>query len=499
MSTRPLLKASALLAGGNTAGRILSFAASILVARLLTPRQFGGFGLIQTTVGMFGILAGLSLGWMATHYVARFRTADPERARQVTVFVLGVGILTSASVAALLFGAAPALAGRALSNPELTLPLRVASVQLFVSSVFGILTGVLTGLERFGLNSIANVLQNLLILPATCLLAPFWGVTGALVAQIAGFTAGAAFALWHVMRFLAGFRMADLPAVIRRELRLVSDFCVPALACSFLIFPAMWLAQMILSRQPLGLEQVALFTAADRFRQLIIFLANFVSVAAFPMLSGMAPSEGARFGHTMELSLLMCSFWTLPVACGLALAGPFAMGMFGAAYRSRPEVFLSVLGWAVAAALSGMLATGLTAAGRMWLQVWQSLAYGGVVIAVTWLRRDAGALALAQANLAAAVVQLVWSCAWLLKNGRIHGRAAGILAADAVWIGAFCGAARLVPAGWGLALAPAAVTFTLSGLFVGVLNGRERRQVDREIVGPALAWLALAARVGVAR
>ena len=66
--------------------------ASIACARLLGKTGFGELGMIQSTVGVFGIFAGLGLGLTATKFVSEFRDSDPERVGQI----LGLSSVTAA-------------------------------------------------------------------------------------------------------------------------------------------------------------------------------------------------------------------------------------------------------------------------------------------------------------------------------------------------------------------------------------------------------------------
>src|ERR1035441_7680402 len=61
-----------------------NLAASVITARLLGRVQFGMYGMVQSTVGMLGVFAGLGLGLTATKYVAEFRSRDPERSEEHT-------------------------------------------------------------------------------------------------------------------------------------------------------------------------------------------------------------------------------------------------------------------------------------------------------------------------------------------------------------------------------------------------------------------------------
>ena len=57
------------------------FATGIVLARwALTKKEFGAWGILQTTVGLFGLLAGFGLGMAASRYVALYRASDPAPA-----------------------------------------------------------------------------------------------------------------------------------------------------------------------------------------------------------------------------------------------------------------------------------------------------------------------------------------------------------------------------------------------------------------------------------
>ena len=60
---------------GAVLARGLGLLATIFVARLLGKEGFGALGLIQSTVGMFGVVAGFGMGMTATKNIAEFLNA----------------------------------------------------------------------------------------------------------------------------------------------------------------------------------------------------------------------------------------------------------------------------------------------------------------------------------------------------------------------------------------------------------------------------------------
>ena len=68
---------------GSATARILVLVAMILVARVLGQVSFGELGLIQSTLGMAGLMAGVGLGETATRVAAKSANSDPLRASRV--------------------------------------------------------------------------------------------------------------------------------------------------------------------------------------------------------------------------------------------------------------------------------------------------------------------------------------------------------------------------------------------------------------------------------
>ncbi|MCG6537882.1 MAG: oligosaccharide flippase family protein, partial [Syntrophales bacterium LBB04] len=76
----------------------IGMAASIVTARFLGKEGFGEFGMIISTVGAFGIFAGLGLGLTATKFVAEYRATDPARVARILGLSFQVAYLSSGFV-----------------------------------------------------------------------------------------------------------------------------------------------------------------------------------------------------------------------------------------------------------------------------------------------------------------------------------------------------------------------------------------------------------------
>jgi hypothetical protein len=101
---------------GSATARVLVLVAMILVARVLGQVSFGELGLIQSTLGMTGLMAGMGLGETATRFVAKYATSDPLRAGRVIALVTSVSIGTVLLAAVVLISVSGLIAGAVLNS-----------------------------------------------------------------------------------------------------------------------------------------------------------------------------------------------------------------------------------------------------------------------------------------------------------------------------------------------------------------------------------------------
>lgn len=92
----------------------MRFLAFVIVARILGKTGFGELGMIQHTVSMFGVFAGLGLGLTATKHVAEFRSVDPARAGRIIALSSVVALISGGLVGIAVFFASPYLARQGL-------------------------------------------------------------------------------------------------------------------------------------------------------------------------------------------------------------------------------------------------------------------------------------------------------------------------------------------------------------------------------------------------
>jgi O-antigen/teichoic acid export membrane protein len=134
---------------GSIVGQGVIAVGSVILARILGKEGFGRYGMLQSTIGMFSVFAGLSMGYVASKHVAESVVTDKDK----TGRIIGLSLLAAAigglvvSVA-LGIGAQP-FSRRFLGSDDLAGALRIATPILLFGVVSGVQRGVLAGLEQF--------------------------------------------------------------------------------------------------------------------------------------------------------------------------------------------------------------------------------------------------------------------------------------------------------------------------------------------------------------
>ena len=196
---------------------------------------------------------------------------------------------------------------------------------------------------------------------------------------------------------------------IWREGSILWRFSLPAVLADIAAGPAIWAANAILANQKNGYSELGLFSAANQWRNALMFLPNILLQVALPILSSLdiqgSDSDRSRFARTFEITQTLTLSVVLPLGILLIYFSDIVMGFYGAQFsRGVP----SLIGVALTVMIMGIsAATGpaIQASGRMWIGFTVNLVWGVVMLGLVWIFAPRfGANALAYAPAAAYVV-----------------------------------------------------------------------------------------------
>jgi O-antigen/teichoic acid export membrane protein len=396
---------------GTAIAQCAALASALFTARILGPVQFGELALINSTMGLLGIFAGLGLGLTSTKYVAEFRVSDPMRTGLILGLVNRLVLLSGLAIAGLLFMAAPWLAAN-LQAPNLVLELRIGCLLLLFNEINGVQVGSLAGYEAFSTIAQVNVLRGLFGLPIGVAGAWFFGIRGAVVAAV--IVAGIGVALSHIAleREATQWGIAITTRGARSELSVLWRFSVPAFLGSVVVGPVSWLATALLVNQPGGYAQLGVFNAANQWRTMIMFFPAVVGQAVLPILSSLLGGGGTRSSRRVLAAAVAVSALTaLPIAAVLIVARGIVMALYGPVFAGYGDVLGLVAVTVIFLAIETPVGQIIAASGRMWLGAAMNLGWSVVFLgsAIVFISHGYGALGLAAAYLIAYAVHSLWT------------------------------------------------------------------------------------------
>src|SRR5262249_34837563 len=147
-------------AGGSFASSGLTFVAMILVARQLAPVRYGELTILQTTVGLLVVIAGMGLSIATTKFVSELRYRDPARAGKLIGLSTLVSLLIGTLASAALFAFAPLVASRLMLAPQLSGILGVCAILIWTGTLDAVQIGILAGLEAFRELALLKILRG---------------------------------------------------------------------------------------------------------------------------------------------------------------------------------------------------------------------------------------------------------------------------------------------------------------------------------------------------
>ncbi len=387
----------------------LGVLASIAAARLLGRAVYGELGMIKSTVGMFGTLAGLGLGVTATKHVAQWRESSPLRAGRIIGLSSVAAIIAGGAAAAALLGLAPLLADRTINASHLTGELRLAAALLLLNTINGTQHGALAGLEAFDAIARVSLLQGLAQFPLVVAGAWLLGLFGAVAALSVSAAIGLAANHLALGRECAAAQVPIAYRGINQELPVLWGFSLPSVLSGALVAPVAWACNAMLVRQPDGYAELGILSAANQVRALTLLLSSAAFSCLLPVLSSEMNAEGTERQSPKLHAVNAYATWFLATAGTvllLYLAAP-VLELYGKGFVTGNLALVLVLCSIPIVTYKQGIARLIAAKSMLWYGVASNLVWGAILlIGAHWLVAY-GAAGLGAAYLGAYVLNAV--------------------------------------------------------------------------------------------
>jgi len=387
-----------------------TFIINIAVANLLGRRVFGEYAIVQSTVALLISVVQWAAGYTATKYLAEFRSVDPQRAGRLLGMLGVLSLFLGGSLALLLLVGANTLATNVLTNPDLSTPLMIASGAVFVGVANVFLIGALAGLESYRAYGKAGLIAGTSTVLACVIGARTGGLSGAVVGLIVGGMVQSVI-LWRLVATETARHGISMEfAGVRHESNLLIKSSLPVALSGLVTLPAIWVGNALLARQPGGYEAVAVFTAANSFRIMVIFLPSIVNSVSLSLLNNQrGVGNERRFRRVFWFNVGTAAIVAACAAATISLVGPFLLKLFGREFAGGYSVLLVLMAATVPESVANAMIQLVHSRERSWLALrWVTIPGFGMLVVAAWLLTAiAGALGLAWSYVIAWVTVLV--------------------------------------------------------------------------------------------
>lgn len=330
---------------GSSVARLVSAAGMILVARLLSPSDYGLYGVSLVLPGLFGLFSDWGVNSALIRFIARYESeGEVEKIRVLEeagfLFKLAVGCVLSLA----LLLSSDILAAVFLRRPEAGGLVRAASLLVLFQSLYSTVISVLTSLDRMDGRAVVTVFQA--VVKGVC--SPFlvyfgFGVYGAVFGHVLSYSVAAAVGFLLTLPSMLKLERLGGSANFRDGLELMLGFGLPLFFGALITRFITQLRGLLLSWF-VSYEAIGNYRVASRFVSLIGIVTGSIGVVLYPTFSKFSHSEDPeRTREVFQSSVRYSAMIVLPLTAMLVpLSKPAVYTLFTAKYPQAP-LFFSLL------------------------------------------------------------------------------------------------------------------------------------------------------------
>lgn len=330
---------------GSSVAMVVSAGGMILVARMLSPSDYGLYSVSLVLPGLFGLFSDWGVNSALIRFTAKYRSegrVEKVRGLEKAGFLFKLAVGGTLSLA--LFLSADVLAAVFLRRPEAGGLVRAASLLILFQSVYNAVISVLTGLERMDGRAVVTVSQA--VVKGVC--SPFLvyfglGVYGAIVGHVLSYSVAAAIGLLLTISSPPKLERQGKSADFRDSLELMLEFGLPLFFGGLIGGFVSQLRGLLLSWF-VSYEAIGNYRVASRFASLVGIITSSIGVTLYPAFSKFSyRNEPEKTRKVFQSSVRYSAMVVLPLTAMLAsLSRPAVYTLFTAKYPQAP-LFFSLL------------------------------------------------------------------------------------------------------------------------------------------------------------
>jgi O-antigen/teichoic acid export membrane protein len=385
---------------GSITSNVSTLLALILVARILGKSEFGEFGMIKSTVNTFAVFGGFGLGLTATKYISEIRHSNDKKIGNIIGITTIMSYIIGFFVAIIIFLFSHKLAENTINAPHLGKEIQLASLIVFLSSINGVQSGILSGFENFKFIAISNIISAIISFPIQLLFAYYMGLRGALIGLLLSF-----FLKFVINEYLLSkqYLMVKINPVYKirwNDLTILLKFSLPSLLSGLMVGPIIWVCNTMLVSRSSGYNEMAIFEAATQWKNTIAFLPGILSSIVLPLISS-TTIDKVQFEKILNINIKLNFYISLLISIIISIFSTLIMKTFGLGFINGANVLIILAVSTILSSVNSVIGQALAGKDRMWVGFLFNLIWGAILIFFSnlFIKLNYGALGLAMAFL----------------------------------------------------------------------------------------------------
>jgi stage V sporulation protein B len=330
---------------GLAISTVISAVGVIIVARLLSPSEYGMVAVALTAPNLIQIFRDWGIDTAMVRYAAHYNSEDKlANVKSILIAGLFFEIVLGLSLTVLSFLLSGLLATDVFERPDIKPLIQIASLSIFAGALLTAAQSAFTGVERMGLNSLTMILQSCLttVLMTLLILLGLDTYGAILGTTIAALTTG----LVSILILLKLYKNLQKPngdrLKIAENIKTMFKYGLPLSLSAIISGFLTQFYQFLIAIYATDL-MIGNYSVATNFVVLIAFFSTPISTMLFPAFSKLdSQKEKETLRNVFKFSVKYGAFLVVPAATAvITLSQPAVSTIFGEEYSYAP-LFLSM-------------------------------------------------------------------------------------------------------------------------------------------------------------
>jgi len=413
---RRLFVGAAWSVAGSALARLLALVSTVVIARLLGVENFGNLIILQSTLGMFGVFAGLGLGVVATKFSAELKVRDPIRLGQILALVQRMAIIGGVLISVVLILTSDLIATKIIHSPSLAGMIALASASVFFMTVDAYNNSALLGFEAIKQSVLGALVAVLLSIPLSIALTWSYGLQGAVSGVVLASILQCGVSYWLLNQELKKHYIKR-ERIVLSDWKVLRDYALPALLGGAMVAPVHWICHVLLINTPNGAVEMGVLGIALQWNQAVYFFPLAFGRIVLPVMTETITNGHGKHANTvLKAAILANAMVALPVSILIGLLSRWIMHIYGVANAYAWLVLTLMVAAAAISATCAPVGQIMVAKGKVWYGWLMNVGWAIVYVAMSYFLLGFGAAGVAGALLMAYIMHTTWVAAWLLRH-----------------------------------------------------------------------------------